>query len=196
MVRSFGPCRTTQFQKCEQLWLMSLFNLWFHKWRQNVQLSFLNYLLFDLNVLNIFYVEVWGFALMDKSFLFAYVGPQVQLPNWSRSWIVASSSVPWLMPWALYIDNIGYSPTLRTILSNTLKYWSCGVLNQKCWGRVESSFIVPPLRDCWQLDAQHNMFKLCMKNNSKATMESLFDLNHWLALGGQFTRLVFRPIPS
>jgi hypothetical protein len=43
--------------------------------------SFLNYLLFDLNVLNVFYVEFWGFALMGESFLFAYVGPQVQLPN-------------------------------------------------------------------------------------------------------------------
>ncbi len=31
--------------------------------------------------------------------------------------------------------------------------------------------------DCWGLDAQQKMFKLCMKNNSKATMESFFDLN-------------------
>ncbi len=140
-------------------------------------MSFLNYLLFHLNVLNVFYVEVWGFASLYESFLFAYVGSQVQLPNWSRSWIVASSSVPWLMPWALYILNIGYSPSLRTTLSNTLKYWSCGVVNQKCCGCVESSFIIPPLLDRWQIDAQHGMFKLCMKNNSKATMEPLFDLN-------------------
>ncbi len=81
------------------------------------------------------------------------------------------------MPWALYIHNIGYSPTLRTTFSNTLKYRSCGVINQKCWGCIESSFIVLPLLDHWPLDAQHGMFKLCMKNNSKATMGPLFDLN-------------------
>jgi hypothetical protein len=41
----------------------------------------------------------------------------------------------------------------------------------------ESNPLVPPLFNRWGLDAQQRMFKLCMKNNSKVAMESLFDLN-------------------
>ncbi len=37
--------------------------------------------------------------------------------------------------------------------------------------------MVTPLLDYWGVDAQQVMFKLCMKNNFKAAMEPLFDLN-------------------
>ncbi len=47
----------------------------------------------------------------------------------------------------------------------------------KLLGFKSSSSLVAPLLNRWGLDVQQEMFKLCMKSNSKATMEPPFDLN-------------------
>jgi hypothetical protein len=43
-------------------------------------------------------------------------------------------------------------------------------------GFGESSYVVHPLLDHWQLDVKQGMLKLCMKNNSKV-VEPSFDFN-------------------
>jgi hypothetical protein len=48
---------------------------------------------------------------------------------------------------------------------------------QKMLWSSESNFVIPPLLNCWYLDFEHGMFKLCMKSNSNAILESPFDFN-------------------
>jgi len=55
-----------------------------------------------------------------------------------------------------------------------LKAWYC---EPTMLGFGESSYVVHPLLDHWQLHVKQGMFQLCMKNNSKVAMESSFDFN-------------------
>ncbi len=68
------------------------------------------------------------------SFFKIFVGLQLQLPNQSKIWTTTSPNVPCLMPWALYIHSISYSPTMIIVLPRIWKYYKFNTMNQNFWG--------------------------------------------------------------
>jgi hypothetical protein len=84
---------------------------------------------------------------------------------------IGSLNVPPLMPWALYIHNIGYNLSVM-LACQTLKMLKAWYYEPKMLKFGESNYVIPPLLDCgnWMLTKECSS---CVWNN----LEPPFGLN-------------------